>query len=64
MADRSGCCFRLKFSQERISEDWTIKISVKLAELTRIKRSLIWVEEIPWKLTETELLNVIIKFGL
>ena len=57
MADRSDCCFGPKFSQEEISDDWTIKILWKLAELIRIKRSLIWAEEIPWKLTETELLN-------
>ena len=57
MLDRSDCCFGPNFSQEKISEDWTIKILWKLAEMIRIKRSLIWVEEIPRKLTEPELLN-------
>ena len=57
MADCSNCCFGPEFSQEKISEDWTIKILWKLAELKRIKRSLIWVEEIPWKITEPELFN-------
>ena len=56
MADRSDCCFGPNFSQEKISEDWIIKILWKLAELIRIKR-LIWIEEIPWKLTEPDLLN-------
>ena len=57
MLDRSDCCFGPNFSKEKISEDWTIKILWKLAEMIRIKRSLIWVEEIPRKLTEPELLN-------
>ena len=57
MVDRGDCCFGPNFSQEKISEDRTIKILWKLAEMIRIKRSLIWVEEIPRKLTEPELLN-------
>ena len=54
MVGRSNCCFGSKFCQEKISEDWTIKI---LIELTRIKISLIWMDKIPCKLTERELLN-------
>ena len=57
MTNRSDCCFGPNFSQEKISEDWTINILWKLAELTRIKWSLIWVEEIPLKFNEPELLN-------
>ena len=57
MTDRRDCSFWRKLNQEKISEDWNINILWKLAELTRIKRSLVWIEEIPWKLTEPELLN-------